>query len=78
MASSVLSTAWWNHERNRSVVAALREKFGPHATTRRRYERTRIFLRIIKTLRGGVAAWREEKPASRDDATAQRKAKKRN
>jgi hypothetical protein len=31
MGSSVLSTAWKNHERNRGVVAALREKFRPYA-----------------------------------------------
>jgi len=42
-------------------VAALREKLKPHATTQRRNERTRIFLRIIKPSRGGVAAWREKK-----------------
>jgi len=32
----------------------------PHATTLRRNERTRIFLRIIETSRGGVAALREK------------------
>jgi hypothetical protein len=61
---------------SRGDVAAWRETFKPHATARRRNERTRNFLRIIKALRSGVAAWREEKQASRDDATAQRKAKK--
>ncbi len=41
MGLSALSTDWWNHERNCSVVAALREKFGPHATTQRRNEKLR-------------------------------------
>jgi len=56
-------------------LAALRrgvKKNKSHATTQRRNERTRIFLRIIKTLRCGVAALREEKRASRNGATAQR------
>jgi hypothetical protein len=49
--------------------------------TQRRYDATneqKKFLRIIETSRSGVVAWRGEKQASRDDATAQRKAKKRN
>jgi hypothetical protein len=51
-------------------VAAWREKNGPHATAQRRNERTKNFLRIIKTSRGGVAAWREKNGSH---ATAQRR-----
>ena len=43
MASSVLSMAWKNHERNRGDVAAWREIIRPHATTRRRDERLKVF-----------------------------------
>jgi len=54
------------------------KKNKPHATTQRRNERTRIFLRIIKTLRSGLTALREKLMSH---ATAQRrneKLKKRN
>jgi hypothetical protein len=47
-------------ENNSQIVAAWREQNGSHATTLRRNELTKNFLRIIKTLRGVVAAWREK------------------
>jgi hypothetical protein len=41
-------------------VAALREKLKPHATTQRRNERTRIFLKI--NISWERPSWPEQRP----------------